>query len=371
MKRIIVFSYDFPPNTGGIARLTENIALHLALNTHKDYEIIVLTKKVMYRKPVNDRVRIIEVNPSYKGRLFESYKYLSSLDNKDQTIVICGLWWPEGFVAELAGIKNIFILTHAAEIRPDNTWFRKKIWIPIIAKLILTKAKGVIANSEFTSSISKQLAPKANVYCLPLAVDHKLFIPTGYKRSTNCLNIITITRIHLWKGLDTILNAIIKLPPDIRKNIQWEIAGKGPDESILKKMVSESPIKDQVKFLGFVDDEELPKLYSSADLFALCTRADENSSNIEGFGLVFLESQACGTPTIGTHFGGIPSAIDHNNGGWLINNEQELTTLIKRLYYNRNLIEDQSKLARTRVENFFTWNYYISNIMKITGISSC
>lgn len=365
--KIIVFSYDFPPNTGGISRLTENITKFLAKGMSLSVEVLTLDAKIP--REFSSNIKITTVSPSFNGRIMEAYKYLSSMKNKENIFIICGLWWAEGFVAEMAGFKNVYILTHAAEIRPDNTLFRKLFWIPIFAKYVLSKAKGVIANSVFTAELSSKLSPKASVFCNPLAVDHNIFVPhLKSNQIEGTFNILTITRIHLWKGLDTILEALCSLPIEMRNKIRWKIGGKGPDLDILKKMIADSPIADQVELLGFVPDEEIPKLYASADVFALCTRADDKSSNIEGFGLVFLESQSAGTPVIGTPFGGIPSAIENGNGGWLVSDVNQLCSLLQRLICNPDEVKKQGINARNRVEKDYTWEKYIERTRNIIGI---
>lgn len=364
--KIIVFSYDFPPNTGGISRLTENIAKFLAKDASLSVEVLTVDSTVPRHLPSN--IKITTVSANIKGRIIEAYKYLSSIEDKENTFVICGLWWPEGFVAEMVGLKKVYILTHAAEIRPDNTLFRKFFWIPVFAKFVLAKATGVIANSAFTADLSSKLSPKASVFCNPLAVDHNIFVPQLRSDKEDIFNIITITRIHLWKGLDTILEALCSLPVDLRSKIRWKIGGKGPDLEIFKRMVEDSPIANQVELLGFVPDKEIPKLYASADVFALCTRADDKSSNIEGFGLVFLESQSSGTPVIGTPFGGIPSAVENENGGWLVSDVIQLRSLFQRLICNHEEVTIQGINARNRVEKEYTWEKYITRTKTIIGL---
>lgn len=369
MKRVIVFSYDFPPNTGGISRLTENIAEGLSQKLSNEYQIEVLTVKNDNRKLLDSRLLIKNVEPSRFGRKREAYKYLKRIKDKENTWIICGLWWPEGLIAEMAGFKHVSILTHAAEIRPDNTLFRRTIWIPIIARLVLKQAQNVIANSQYTSKLSKSLSPKANVHCLPLAVDHMKFNPENRNRPEDeFIHILTVTRIHLWKGLDTILKALQNLPDKIREKIRWEIAGIGPDLEKLHQMILTSNLSDQVNLLGFVNENELPRLYANADIFILMTRSDEKSSNIEGFGLVFLESQSSGTPAIGTPFGGIPSAIENNYGGWLVKDSKELINLIIELSKNKDLLITQRLNARQRVLRGFTWSSYIDSLTKIINL---
>ena len=114
----------------------------------------------------------------------------------------------------------------------------------------------------------------------------------------------------------------------------WSSA-KGPYEPELRKQAVELGIESHVRWLGFVSEEELPQVYWASDLFVLCTRDAPEERAVEGFGLVFLEAQACGTPVVGTRTGGIPAAILDGEGGWLIEQDdtQTLTDIIRQLVH--------------------------------------
>ncbi|PJF32889.1 MAG: hypothetical protein CUN57_03555, partial [Phototrophicales bacterium] len=96
------------------------------------------------------------------------------------------------------------------------------------------------------------------------------------------------------------------------------MGGKGPDIEFLKSRATELGVEQNVRWLGFVANEDLPFLYSTADLFVLATRDIPEKRSVEGFGLAFLEAQACGIPVVGTNTGGIPDAVTDGDGGWLI-----------------------------------------------------
>ncbi|HLF25412.1 MAG TPA: glycosyltransferase family 1 protein [Anaerolineae bacterium] len=61
-------------------------------------------------------------------------------------------------------------------------------------------------------------------------------------------------------------------------------------------------LESRVKFTGFIDDADLPALYSAATVFAY-------PSLYEGFGLPLLEAMACGTPVIGSNVSSIPEVV--------------------------------------------------------------
>ena len=107
-------------------------------------------------------------------------------------------------------------------------------------------------------------------------------------------------------------------------------------------------------FAGKVEDSEIAKYYSSADVFVLpCRFIPPN--DVEGFGIVFLEASLYGKPVIAGNTGGATEAVQHNITGLLINpkNNLELEQAILKLYNNPNLANTFGIYGRVRVlENY-------------------
>ncbi|SEO83645.1 phosphatidylinositol alpha-1,6-mannosyltransferase [Halorientalis persicus] len=126
--------------------------------------------------------------------------------------------------------------------------------------------------------------------------------------SNDQTSILVLSRLDPRKGIDKAIRAFARLDDT---DAELLIAGTGRLESSLKDLAEELGVREDVQFLGFVPDEELPELYASADLFVL-------PSEYEGFGIVFLEAMACGTPVVGTEVGGVPTAVDAGETGYLV-----------------------------------------------------
>jgi glycosyltransferase involved in cell wall biosynthesis len=103
-------------------------------------------------------------------------------------------------------------------------------------------------------------------------------------------------------GIDKLISAMAQLKSQ-KQDIWLAIAGKGPLREVLEQQVTHLGLGEQVKFLGFLSDEQLPIAYQAADLTVM------PSQSLEGFGLVLLESLASGTPTLCTPVGGMPEVI--------------------------------------------------------------
>ncbi len=136
---------------------------------------------------------------------------------------------------------------------------------------------------------------------------------------------------------------------------------EGPHQGGLERQVTELGLAEQVRFLGFVPEDDLPDLYRASDLFLLCSREVIEHQEGEGFGLVFLEAQACGTPVIGTRTGGIPDAVKEGEGGWLIGQDDSamLARILSSLADDPEPFRKAGQEARKRVERECTWEHYM------------
>jgi len=114
--------------------------------------------------------------------------------------------------------------------------------------------------------------------------------------------LFTSRRLVHRMGIDKLLTAIAKIKPVV-PDIWLAIAGRGHIQTSLEKQVVELGLENQVRFLGFLPDQQLPIAYQAADLTVM------PSQSFEGFGLAILESLACGTPVLCTPVGGMPEIL--------------------------------------------------------------
>lgn len=366
MEHLLIFSYDYPPANGGIARLCQEIVDGMSA---RYASVTVLTrKKKGLSRPYNHGGEKVVALPSWRV-LCEvcAIFYLLTLQNRKTTDVLCGLWHPEAALCLLAGLKRVHVLAHGTELLAGSSRFRKKLWLPGYARVILKRVSNVIANSRYTRSLALEVAPRAAVTALPPGVNLDFFRPMQQPKDSATLKLCTVSRVLPFKGHDLIAGAIAALPDDIRPHIRWSIGGTGDGLPELEALVKTLGIGELTRFEGFIPDNKLPGFYNSHDCFILCTRQDPASAEVEGFGLVFLEAQACGVPVIGTHTGGIPDAVEYDNGGWLIK-QDDLEGLVKQLtqlFRHRDLLEVQSKKARLRVEKNGSRDLYCRQLHKI------
>ncbi len=81
------------------------------------------------------------------------------------------------------------------------------------------------------------------------------------------------------------------------------IAGKGSQRADLEARIAAAGLADRLQLLGFVTEEELPRIYGSADCVIM------PSLDLEGFGLATAEALACGTPVLASRAGANPELV--------------------------------------------------------------
>ncbi|WP_159882549.1 glycosyltransferase family 4 protein [Paenibacillus puerhi] len=104
-------------------------------------------------------------------------------------------------------------------------------------------------------------------------------------------------------GIDHLIRAMVRVKREVPDAVLY-IAGSGAMGKQLEQLASELQLEGTVHFLGRVSNEDLVRWYQAADLSIVPTLT------LEGFGLVTVEAMACGTPVIGTPYGGTKEILD-------------------------------------------------------------
>jgi len=164
-------------------------------------------------------------------------------------------------------------------------------------------------------------ASPETISVIPCGVNLDLFRPIGRETARCYLGlkeeriILFVGRIIPLKGIDNLLKAMSYL--ERKEGIKLVVIGGDEhcqtEVERLKDLSRSLKIQESVTFLGLVKQEILPFFYSAANLCVV-------PSHYESFGLVVLESLACGTPVVATRVGGAESVIRHGETGYVVRN---------------------------------------------------
>jgi glycosyltransferase involved in cell wall biosynthesis len=213
-------------------------------------------------------------------------------------------------------------------------------------------ARGLFALSSAVASVARSRFADS---------EHKLrVVPPGVAdrffqdRDTSAgddLRLLTVSRLmrgNSRKNVDGVLKAIVQLPRHIR--VRYRIVGDGDDRLRLEAIARDLGLQHRVTFLGKVSDDRLLAEYRQTDLFVLAARADER--DVEGFGLVYLESSAGGVPVLGSRDGGAIDAIVDGWNGLLAADSSPLSIAQSIEEFQRRAMEFPASRVRGFAERF-------------------
>jgi phosphatidylinositol alpha-1,6-mannosyltransferase len=219
-------------------------------------------------------------------------------------------------VGRLRGCK-VLIYAHGEEL---TGWGRG--WKFRTMCFTLRRADHILANSDFTRDTLISLIgvrPERIVMTYP-TVDVERLRPglpfddlrAGIGLAVGQRLVLSVGRLQRRKGFDQVVRA---LPGLVARGIDvhYAIVGIGDDKDYLLGLARERGMSDRLHLLGPVEPADLPRWYNACDLFAMPNR--DINGDTEGFGLVFMEANACAKPVIAGRAGGTGSAVlDGFNG---------------------------------------------------------
>jgi glycosyltransferase involved in cell wall biosynthesis len=236
------------------------------------------------------------------------------------------------------------VITHHSDVvRQKELLFLYK---PLL-RHILRHAKYIIATSPRYIETSPWLHPiQEKCVVIPPGVNVERFFPPA-EAYVGPPTLLFVGRLRYYKGIDTLLRAMVSLP-----GVQLDIVGEGPERISLETIARNLRITDRVRFMGEVDNVNLPKIYRQAHLFVLPANA-----RAEAFGAVLLEAMASGLPCVTTEVGTGTSWVvqDGLHGIVLPPREPELLAqAIGSLLKDPALRQKMGQAARQRVISEFS-----------------
>jgi glycosyltransferase involved in cell wall biosynthesis len=202
----------------------------------------------------------------------------------------------------------------------------------------------VALSNWLTEQAEASMLSHSPVHQIPNGVDVQVYRPLDRDRCRYALGVpqnrkvltFAATSLKLFnKGGDLLLEALHSLPKSLKAEIVLVLFGNRGDA------VAEA-CDVQTVDLGYISSHRLKAVaYSAADLFVLPTRA-------ESFGMVLLESMACGTPPISFDVGPVPELVRPGITGYLAKagNARDMATGIVQLLEDESLRNDMGQRCR-------------------------
>jgi glycosyltransferase involved in cell wall biosynthesis len=264
------------------------------------------------------------------------------------------------FVLHSAGSEANFHGIIAAKLANVPVIIAEEIGIPNHSKLAKTVFNLIYKLSDFVVGESHSVVENLKINYqikqnkLQVIPNFTLFATDEKAFSTNkndVFRIVSVSRLEPVKNIEGIIKVMKKLQQQ-KFTFKYTIVGEGSSSQVLKELVKELNLENEVEFVGYQKDTE--KYYLDSDVYIL-------NSFSEGFSNSLLEAMYLKKMCITTNVGAASEIIKNDINGWIIpvNDENELyqkiITCIKLNSEDRKNIGNNAK--KTVVENYSLQNH--------------
>jgi phosphatidylinositol alpha-1,6-mannosyltransferase len=366
---MLLVSVDFPPHTDGVSTISRELAIRLSE-----------AGKTMFVIGPKDRGdRGFDAAYSYRILRVPGYDwgYLRFIP------IMFAMPW----VVLRRGVKKIFAMNIAyggflawalSFLRPLDYVlfaygyeFEKVKGHPVsqwLYRRIYGRAKKIVCCSRAVKDrLAEFGALPEKIEVLYPGVDLKKYfplpVPPDYLAAKNLAGrriLLTTGRLVERKGHDQVIRALPKLAA-IFPDILYVIVGIGPAEIELRKLAKCLKMEGNIRFMGRLAERELLFLYNACEVFVMPSREIRKGGHIEGFGIVFLEANACGKPVVGGKSGGVAEAICDGRTGFLVDPDspEEIAEKIEFLFTHPAQSRRMGEEGLRWVRENFDWASYV------------
>ena len=384
---VLLISHFFPPHKGGVETAAYNTAKKL---TEKGHKVVVATTKVngaMVDYQNFDGFHVHRYKSISLGEDFKRFPHSSSLGFSlkailklkslikkydIQIIIVEGRLFPISLVSIILNLlifKRKLVLTVQGRLKIGLSGILENIFDYIVTRLIYTKTNRIICVSLALKQRLLKYKIRSNlISVIPNGVDTSLFksktkgtyfnkyieIPNNIKK------VLFAGRLDLQKGVEYLIRAIPRVIEEF-PDVKFLILGNGKLEYLLKRLVKTLSIKSHVVFIDMIPLTDMPKVYSSVDIFCL-------PSLHEGLPLSLVEATSMGLVIVASNAGGISEIIKEGENGYLVQpmNIPELSSkLISALKLKPEEIDQIRRNNIKKANSRYSWDIIVSKIEKL------
>jgi phosphatidylinositol alpha-1,6-mannosyltransferase len=233
-------------------------------------------------------------------------------------------------------------------------------------------ADGIVAVSRFTrDTLTRGFGvPDRKIELVSNGVDLARFVPRPRPEQLMVRYglddrrvLLTVSRLYARKGMDRVIES---LPVVLRRfpDLVYLIVGEGTYRPALENLVAYHGLGANVTFAGAVPDYELTDHYSLGEVFVMANR-EMPDGETEGFGLVFLEANACGLPVIAGKAGGSVDAVTDQVTGLVVDGDDTaaIAAAIIRMFEDDGL-RDRLRAGGVEVARASGWDRRVEQFLR-------
>ena len=284
----------------------------------------------------------------FRGHLWEQ-RTLPKLLREDSI-----LWSPAN--TGPVSVRNQVVTIHDLSVIDHPEWFDRRFaaWYGYFLPRLARIARVVLTDSYHSKIRIHEVfrISSDKIIVAPCGVDRKRFRPRARKEQDFVRNKyglpeaygLFVGTLEPRKNLDALIRSWRRVKKTVAP-LKLVIAGAGARS--FRRFLFSKPAEENLEWVGYVEDRDLPALYSGAQMFIV-------PSIYEGFGLTALEAMACGAPVIAANSSSLPEVV--GEAGWLVDpfDEEEMAAAILALWQNDEVRRDLVQQGYQRAA-LFPW----------------
>lgn len=381
--RVGVFTDSYPPYINGVS--TSIVMLKQALEKcgHQVYIVTVNDQGHSYRFEENNKIIRLPGIPIgiYDYRMTSIYpiRVINRIKKWNLDVIHSQTEFGVGTFARIIAKQLDIPLVHTYHTMYEDYvhyitkgYFNKssKKVVEYLTKFYCDKtATELIVPTKKTYALFKdKYKYERNIHIIPTGIDVERF----YKEKINIKDveeikkkleikkddfiILFVGRIGREKSIDVLIegqHAFIKKHP----NCKLMIIGDGPDAPYYMKLVKKWKLENNVKFIGKVPWDEIPKYYQIANIFATASRSETQ-------GLTVIEAMASSLPVIAADDESFKSIVVDDLNGYLFSNKKQYRKIVEKLLDDKDKVLYLSKQARISSESYSS-KYFAERVLKV------
>lgn len=325
---VAIVAPEFPPEIGGMQTYALEFAQELLRRGHR---VTVLTRMRPTPPPVLPGLKVRQVLAGRAGPDLAAMRHVGA--EAWHVMNAAYAWVALHFAPTVVSIHgNDFLCPYILVGEPD-LGFVPGLWrlpglrrtlerrlgagrTPRLMRSGLGRAVRILANSRYTERVFLERFPECSgrTSAAMVGVSGSYLEPAT--RPVNAVpELLTVCRLsERRKNVDLVLRALALLKN--RREFRYTIVGDGELRPELESLTVELGLGERVRFAGFLDAAGLRAQLLRSDLFVLT--ASINPASHEGFGIVYLEANACGTPTLAARLAGAAEAVADGVSGTFV-----------------------------------------------------
>ena len=369
MTSVTMLCKAYPPVTGGVETFSEQIA---RAYLRQGLRVTVITQTYGcsgWQSRIYPEGRVSLFNTGPGGQLVTGLMMLRVAYRlsraRSESFYHATTWRPAISLIAISRRVPIIVSVHGREIltvprllRPlMYLVFRRSSLVAAVSSATLSRARSAHGHAinfgRWIVAANGLSYPAAEIRSIPAA------------RSEQPVRLLTLARLVERKNVQGCIRALQTLAESKQRRFEYRIAGDGPLAQSLRTQAANAQFTNRVRFLGYVEPEQVPTLYRWADVFLHPQIDVDDGNDFEGFGLAIADAMSFGCLAIAGKGSGPDDFIEDGVTGVLVDgsDQTQLQKSLESVLQNFDSYAPIAASGQLYVQAELSWDKHVGKIL--------